>query len=271
MSDLKRGRNMPLILHGEHLVVWRSESGVVGAWSDRCPHRGMRLSYGAVQNDNLICAYHGWTFGSDGHCQKIPAHPGNVPSRAARARIYPSVEMEGYIWVCLGEPASDRPEKIESLRPVRSLHLPIDTDMAIAALLACPLDPEATENFLFPPDVLKWTRQTATASVEARIDTPSRLNFEASWTYPGRLFCRLSRGGSPALAYQLLFQPASEGRCVIHLSSDGPPVEMNRALVRFRMGAEQLAREPHLRSIYEQFLQATPDQTFGDEVKGAIS
>jgi nitrite reductase/ring-hydroxylating ferredoxin subunit len=264
-EDLKRARNMPVLLHGERLVVWRSERGGIGAWSDRCPHRGMRLSFGAVQNDSLICAYHGWTFGSDGYCQRIPAHPGNVPSRAARARIYPAIEADGYIWVCLGEPATDRPEPIETLRPVRSMHLAVDTELAIAAAFVCALDTDPAEHFIVAPKVLKWTRQAATVSAEANIDTPSRPNFSVSLSLPGRLLCRLRREGLPALHYQLLLQPSSEARCVVHLSSNGPPLDLNRALVRFRRYVEAANHLQSLRAIYETFVQASPIQISNDE------
>jgi nitrite reductase/ring-hydroxylating ferredoxin subunit len=259
---------MPVQLHGERLVAWRSESGGIGAWSDRCPHRGMRLSFGAVQNDSLICAYHGWTFGSDGYCQKIPAHPGNVPSRAARARIYPAVEADGYIWVCLGEPATDRPEPIEALRPIRSMHLPVDTEMAIAAAFVGMLDPVATDHVVVAPESMTWSRRAATVSAEARIDMPSPADFAASLTLPGRLSCRLHRQDLPALHYQLLLQPSSEGRCVVHLSSDGLPLEFNRALVRFRRYVEAPDRQQHLRAVYDTFVQASPIPISNDEKAG---
>jgi nitrite reductase/ring-hydroxylating ferredoxin subunit len=264
-KDLERGRNMPLLLHGERLVAWRSESGGIGVWSDRCPHRGMRLSFGAVQNDSLICAYHGWTFGSDGYCQKIPAHPGNVPSRAARVRIYPAIEADTYIWVCLGEPATDRPEPIETLRPIRSMHLAVDTELAIAAAFVCALDPKTTEHIVVAPESMNWTRQAATVSAEAHIDTDSLTNFVASLSPPGRLSCRLQREDPAVLNYQLLFQPSSEGRCVVHLSSNGPPLDLNRALVRFRRYVEAANHLQSLRAIYETFVQASPIQISNDE------
>jgi nitrite reductase/ring-hydroxylating ferredoxin subunit len=264
-QDLEAGRNMPVLLHGEHLVVWRSESGRIGAWSDRCPHRGMRLSFGVVQNDSLICAYHGWTFGSDGYCQKIPAHPGNVPSRAARARIYPATEADGYIWVCLGEPATDRPEPIDMLRPIRSMPLAVDTQLAIAAAFVCVLDPANTENMVVAPEFMKWTRQAAAVSAEAGIDAASRGKFMVSLKASSGLTCRLEREGSADLTYQLLLQPSAEGSCVIHLSSSGAPLELNRALVRFRRYVEASDRRRDLRAIYETFVQASLLQISNDE------
>src|SRR3984957_2471923 len=67
---------------GKPVVVWRGQDGAVRAWADRCPHRGMRLSFGFVRENALTCIYHGWSFGvtdesgGDGRCIAIPAHPG---------------------------------------------------------------------------------------------------------------------------------------------------------------------------------------------------
>lgn len=253
---------MAVTLHGERLVAWRSEGGRIGVWSDRCPHRGMRLAFGAVQNDNLICAYHGWTFGSDGYCKKIPAHPGNEPSRAARARIYPAVEADGYVWVCLGEPAMDRPEPIEALRHIRSMHLAVETELAMAAAFVYVLDPEQAEPFVFKPEDLSWEKTAALTTAEASLDAPSRLDFSASLSASGRSTFQLSRDGSPTVRYQLLLQPSADGRCVVHLSSDGSPIAMNRALVRFRHYVERPDRQPDFRAIYQNFVQASPGQIF---------
>jgi nitrite reductase/ring-hydroxylating ferredoxin subunit len=256
---------MPVLLHGEHLVVWRSESGQIGAWSDRCPHRGMRLSFGAVQNDSLICAYHGWTFGADGYCQKIPAHPGNAPSRAARARIYPATEAGGYAWVCLGEPATDRPDPIETLCPIRSMFLAVDIQLAIAAVFVCVLDPRKTENSVLAPESMKWTRQATTVAAEAETDATGREKFLVSLGASGGLTCRLRRENSTDLFYRLLLQPSSEASCVVHLSSDGSPLELNRALVRFRRYAEAPDHRSHLREVYETFVQAPLTQISNDQ------
>src|SRR5579862_2071442 len=60
-------------LLGVSLVVWRDAAGAVHAWDDRCPHRGTRLSIGRVDGDHIVCAYHGWQFGSDGRCIAVPS------------------------------------------------------------------------------------------------------------------------------------------------------------------------------------------------------
>jgi phenylpropionate dioxygenase-like ring-hydroxylating dioxygenase large terminal subunit len=91
------------------LVLWRSNDGQVHAWQDRCPHRGTRLSIGAIENDQLICAYHGWRFASSGRCTHYPALPALTPAANACARTFRAEEHYGLIWVSIGELRQDVP------------------------------------------------------------------------------------------------------------------------------------------------------------------
>ena len=51
---------------------------------DLCIHRGTALSLGTVEGDEIVCPYHGWRYGSDGACTRIPqlADPTRVPAKA---------------------------------------------------------------------------------------------------------------------------------------------------------------------------------------------
>ena len=90
-------------IFGERLVIFRTASGALRAFQDRCPHRLTPLSLGKVVGENLRCAYHGAEFGADGRCAKVPGQSA-VPSAVA-VRSYPVLERHGYIWVWAGEPA----------------------------------------------------------------------------------------------------------------------------------------------------------------------
>ena len=81
------------------IAVWRSVSGVVNAWENRCPHRGMRLSHGFVRGESLACAYHGWHYNTEGFCHYIPAHPELTPPKTVRPVPYNVVEQAGLLWV----------------------------------------------------------------------------------------------------------------------------------------------------------------------------
>lgn len=97
-------------LLGERLVLWRTASGVLGA-ADRCPHRGTALSLGEVSGPDLVCPYHGWHFGPDGRCTRIPQQPTSspIPERAALQRVALE-ERYGLLWVALEEPAAPIPD-----------------------------------------------------------------------------------------------------------------------------------------------------------------
>ena len=92
------------------IVVWRS-NGKVAAFYDLCIHRGSPLSLGWINGDQLVCAYHGWNYGSDGSCTLIPSLPPDreIPPKA-RAKAFHVQERYGLIWICLGEPRRDIPE-----------------------------------------------------------------------------------------------------------------------------------------------------------------
>ena len=95
-------------LLGEDIVVWQADGRAL-AWQDLCVHRGTRLSLGRVDGGTLQCPYHGWVYGADGQCVRIPALPDAPPPRKARVKTYRAVERYGLVWVSLGEPAHDVP------------------------------------------------------------------------------------------------------------------------------------------------------------------
>ena len=78
---------------GEDLVVFRTRHGV-GALADRCPHRGFPLHKGRVEDDRVVCPYHGWSWAADGH-GKSPANPRAKPC----AEAFACVETLGAVWV----------------------------------------------------------------------------------------------------------------------------------------------------------------------------
>ena len=53
--------------------------GTLVAAPDRCPHREAPLSPGHVVDGCLECCYHGWTFGAEGRCVRVPSAPDGVP------------------------------------------------------------------------------------------------------------------------------------------------------------------------------------------------
>jgi nitrite reductase/ring-hydroxylating ferredoxin subunit len=130
-------------LFGQELVVWRDNAGASHVWEDRCPHRGMRLSFGFVRGNAIACLYHGWQYDTAGRCRSIPAHPDlKVPSTIA-ATTYPSAEQLGMVWVSLG--GADPPGDNAVTTPVRSLSIQAPPALVLAALASSDTAPFTTE------------------------------------------------------------------------------------------------------------------------------
>src|SRR4051794_30009993 len=88
-------------LAGEDLVLFRNAEGRVGVLRDRCPHRGVKLSLGAMTPDGcLACPFHGWEFKTDGACQHVPYAPMSDEKRERNhATALPARDVGGMIWV----------------------------------------------------------------------------------------------------------------------------------------------------------------------------
>ena len=108
-ADLEGGGPLAARLLGEDIVLWRA-GDQYHAWRDLCVHRGTRLSLGrVVDGDRLECAYHGWTYGSDGRCVHIPAHPAQTPPAKACVATYRARAAHGVVWATLGSGDSGIP------------------------------------------------------------------------------------------------------------------------------------------------------------------
>ncbi|BAZ37214.1 Rieske (2Fe-2S) iron-sulfur domain protein [Calothrix sp. NIES-4101] len=108
-QDLLPGKILKVRLLGQDVVLWRNINNEAVAWEDRCPHRGASLARGWVENDALVCPYHGLAFNGEGKCSHIPAHPEAAPPKKSKACVttYNLQERYGMIWVCLGTPEQD--------------------------------------------------------------------------------------------------------------------------------------------------------------------
>lgn len=110
------------------VVLWRAPSGDVVAAPDRCPHREAPLSAGLMQSGCLVCPYHGWTFGNEGRCVRVPSATDGVPvPPRAHLKTYDCQERYGLVWVCLGVPAAPIPEIVQDEDPAfRRINTPVD-------------------------------------------------------------------------------------------------------------------------------------------------
>ncbi|WP_180003970.1 MULTISPECIES: aromatic ring-hydroxylating oxygenase subunit alpha [unclassified Acinetobacter] len=82
------------------LVIYKMQDELIVA-KDACPHRGVPLSLGKNDGQGVVCPYHGLRFGTQGKCNRIPAHPQHKISDRFHLRTYAAVERYGLIWCSL--------------------------------------------------------------------------------------------------------------------------------------------------------------------------
>lgn len=93
-------------LLGEPLVLYRDKNGKAVCAQDLCPHRSAKLSVGSMRDGNLECCYHGWQFGENGQCMRIPSisHESHQEKNVCM-KTKPLIEEMGIIFVWPGNPS----------------------------------------------------------------------------------------------------------------------------------------------------------------------
>ncbi|MDQ0419265.1 nitrite reductase/ring-hydroxylating ferredoxin subunit [Peteryoungia aggregata LMG 23059] len=134
-ADIEVGTSAGTLVNGEERVVWRDEKGEIHVWEDRCPHRGMRMSFGFVRGDHIACLYHGWRYDTGGQCRYIPAHPDLEVPKTIKVPTFAATERAGIIWMAEeGADAADLSTLHETAEPVRSLFFDITAEAALSAV-----------------------------------------------------------------------------------------------------------------------------------------
>lgn len=105
-AELKPGKAKPIRALGESFTLYRGQSGGLHLTEFRCPHRGVQLSTGWIEGDDLRCRYHGWKFRADGQCIEQPGEKNSDFARKIAIRTYPVQEYLGLVfgYFGLGEP-----------------------------------------------------------------------------------------------------------------------------------------------------------------------
>lgn len=96
--ELRRDRPLAVQLAGTRLVLFRGRDGAPTALVDRCPHRGVALSLGRVQDGCLTCPFHGWRFDEKGVVCHVPWNPDAKTAQLHGVRVA-SREIGGLLWV----------------------------------------------------------------------------------------------------------------------------------------------------------------------------
>ncbi len=114
---------------GEDIMLMR-DNGRVHAFHDRCPHRGLPLSYGKQHFPGTVsCLYHGWTFDMSGQCvTALNEGPDSTLPAKVKVRTYATEERCGLVWVFVGDGPprpldADLPPELSSGRNTVNYHI----------------------------------------------------------------------------------------------------------------------------------------------------
>jgi len=96
-QSYRDGKPHELEIFGTKLVVFEGEDGRITILDGYCPHMGASLGRGTVIGNNVSCPFHGWQWGADGRCAKIP-FSSRIPPRA-KVKSWPVMEASGQLFV----------------------------------------------------------------------------------------------------------------------------------------------------------------------------
>ncbi|WP_396905625.1 Rieske 2Fe-2S domain-containing protein [Mycolicibacterium phlei] len=120
-SDFPAQGVRPLRYLGGDQVAYRDSSGTLHVLDAYCRHLGGNLAYGGhVENDCVVCPFHGWHWNAEGRNTHIPYQP-DRPNRARTLKVWPVREELGvvYMWhdVEGREPAWEPPNIFTDVAP----------------------------------------------------------------------------------------------------------------------------------------------------------
>jgi 5,5'-dehydrodivanillate O-demethylase len=93
----------------EDLVVFKDPAGGYGCVAEACPHRGVSLYYGFLEEGGIRCAYHGWRFDCEGRCTEQPFERNPRFKDNIRIAAYPVRKLAGLLFVYMGPDPAKAP------------------------------------------------------------------------------------------------------------------------------------------------------------------
>lgn len=94
----------------QDIVLYRKQDGEAVALQNRCAHRSYPLHLGGLNEDRIVCGYHGFEYDPEGRCQLIPAL--GVSRPAIRVQRYPTREIGPFIWIWTGDADASNTDRL---------------------------------------------------------------------------------------------------------------------------------------------------------------
>jgi len=114
-SAIKKGEVREITFWNISIAVFRGEDSMLAAVQNRCPHRHLKLTHGAVDKCQLRCAYHGWSFNRDGWLTDYSHDSFGKSLIKHQLRTYPLQVRYGLIWLFPGDPKKAEAQKVPEI------------------------------------------------------------------------------------------------------------------------------------------------------------
>jgi len=132
-SALPKKGLIKVVIDGTPICLFRTPNGEVRAISDVCVHRAAALSDGYLDDDMVVCPYHGYKFDGDGKLRYIPGVEESLleknSKKATRTVYYKTMEQAGLVYIF---PDAMRAGAVE--QHVKPFLLPEATDPTFRAI-----------------------------------------------------------------------------------------------------------------------------------------
>ncbi|KAI5076528.1 hypothetical protein GOP47_0008593 [Adiantum capillus-veneris] len=126
-DDISKDTMVPFECFEEPWVLFRDQDGRVGCVQNSCAHRACPLHLGEVKDGRIQCPYHGWEYGADGVCEKMPStKPVKISIQALTC-----VEHDGMVWIWPGDGVPDENFPVLSAPPGYTTHAQIVIELPV--------------------------------------------------------------------------------------------------------------------------------------------
>ena len=180
-NELKPKQLLAKTIAGRRLVFGKSKAGDFFALNDMCPHRGMPLSYGHFDGNEIECCYHGWRFNASGQCTCIPSLVKSQRLDPSRIHVqrFPCREVQGNVWVYLAKDITepiDQPVPLVpmqgTIRPklIAKKRFPCHVDHAVIGLMDPAHGPFVHQSW--------WWRSSRSQHEKTKAFAPSSYGFK---------------------------------------------------------------------------------------------
>ena len=131
-DEVKRNKTIAKQFLSETILLGRDELGNVFAMQNVCPHRGVPLTEGTFDGNEIECCYHGWRFNTAGTCTRIPSLTTCQRLDISRIKVtsYPIEERNGLVWIFM--------QDIDNPIDHKTIPIPTDSSDGSCSWPVCP-------------------------------------------------------------------------------------------------------------------------------------